>query len=157
MDPRSISDDVDRTPIQTSNRNTPDAEAVCTTPLQPKNQADKFKVLFSKFLILSHLVCSASHSIQRIDLPIYFFAIVLRGPKFSQGHCDPTGGQISKPRMPKERCGSDLLTDTLVVWSGYSASSRLSIEFSLTTPKLLYSFRKPLTHGPPPACPELPS
>ena len=47
MDPRSISDDVERTPIQTgSNRNTPDAEAVCTTPLQPKNQADKFKVLF---------------------------------------------------------------------------------------------------------------
>jgi len=44
MDPRSISDDVERTPIQTgSNRNTPDAEAVCTTPLQPKNQADKFK------------------------------------------------------------------------------------------------------------------
>ena len=50
MDPRSISDDVERTPIQTSNRNTPDAEAVCTTPLQPKNQADKFKVLFSYIL-----------------------------------------------------------------------------------------------------------
>ena len=33
----------------------------------------------------------------------HFLAIALRGPSFSRGQCKPTEGQISKPRVPKER------------------------------------------------------
>ena len=35
----------------------------------------------------------------------FVFAIDGRGPWFSPGHCDPTGGQISNPRVLNERYG----------------------------------------------------
>ena len=56
------------------------------------------------------------------------------GPWFSLGHCDPTSGHISNPRVPYERYGCHLSKDTFcfnvgcVVWS----QSIVKVKYFLT-------------------------
>ena len=68
------------------------------------------------------------------DMDVSLFASAHMGPWFSQGHCDQTGGPISNPRVPNERYGYHLSTDTFCFIVGWVVWSQciVKVEYFLT-------------------------
>ena len=68
------------------------------------------------------------------DMDVSLFASAHMGPWFSLGHCDPTSGHISNPRVSYERYGYHLSIDTFCFIVGWVVWSQriVKVEYFLT-------------------------